>query len=420
MITEMNKEQKSIKIDVYDLAKGMYVEDIYDGDGNLLMEANQFIESNDQIKNILNRGVEYVFINTEKGDVPIHLIPQEKDEHDSSIFTIDDYQRQEHPDLVEVDEYYKELDRATRVHERTLSSVKRVINDIKTGRGFLPQEVRSTVEGIVGSLMRNSDAIVSTTLLDNDSDYLIKHSVNVAILSASTVKAMGYPENQVIEAGIGGLLHDIGMLNVPEKIINKKGKLSDSEYGIIKQHPVLGLEKVNDIKGVSDNTKKIVLQHHERYDGKGYPFGIKGSRIYEFAMVTAVADVYDALTSDRPYKKAVTPQKALAVLYKGMNREFEASIIQTFTKNMGIFPIGSFIKLQCGIMGVVIHVDAKNILAPKVLKIFDENGNRLKEPEFMDLKGLQKNSENDDYKIETSLEPDRFGVEPSKYITFKI
>ncbi len=420
MIATMNKKSKSIKIDIYDLAKGMYVEDLYDSNGNLLMVSNEIIKSNDQIKQIMNRGVESVFINMEKGDVPVHLIPVETNDSKDEILTIDDYQKQEHPDLVEVEEYYEELEKATKVHKRTITSVNNILNSIKNGRGFIEQEVRSVVSGIAKSLMRNSDAIVSTTLLDSQSDYLITHSVNVAILTASTVKIMGYPENQVIDAGIGGLLHDIGMLKIPPKILLKTGKLTDNEYNLVKQHPVLGLDYVNNMKGIPDSTKKIILQHHERYDGKGYPFGIKGGRIYEVAMVTAIADVYDALTSHRPYKRAITPQKALAVLYKGINREFDASIVQVFTKNMGIFPVGSFVKLQCGIMGVVIHVDSKNILAPKMLKLFNEKGNRLDEPEYMDLNQLQKDVDEEAYKIDTSLEPDRFGIDPSKYITFKI
>lgn len=420
MIATMNKKSKSIKIDVYDLTKGMYVEDIYDSDGKLLMVSNELIKNNDQIKHIVNRGVESVFVNMEKGDVPIHLIPKEENDSTNETLTIDDYQKQEHPDEVEIEEYYEELEKASKIHKRTITSVKDILNSIKKGRGFIEPEVRDVVSGIVKSLSRNADAIVSTTLMDSHDDYLINHSVNVAILTASTVKMMGFPESQVLEAGIGGLLHDIGMLNIPQKILQKTGKLSDNEYSRIKQHTVMGLEYVNGVKGISDNTKKIILQHHERYDGKGYPFGIKGGRIFNFAMVTAIADVYDALTSHRPYKRAITPQKALAVLYKGINREFDASIVQVFTKNMGVFPIGSFVKLHCGIMGIVIHVDSKNILAPRILELFDKDGNRLDKPKYMNLSQLQKDVDEEFYKIDTSLEPDRFGIDPSKYIGFKI
>lgn len=419
----MNSKTGSLKIDVYELAKGMFVEDIVDNDGNLLMTANEMIKSNDQIKKIINRGVSTVFINMEKGDVPHHLIPVDEDkikEEEEHVYTIDDYQKVMDPIHEKVDQYYKELEKAEKVHTRTIKSAQDIINSLKKGEDFYEYEVREVVQGIVGSLSRDPDAIVSTTQLETNSNYLVRHSVNVCILTASTVKAMGYSENMVIEAGIGGLLHDIGMLNVPQSILEKRGKLSDSEFNIIKQHPVLGLDKVNDIKGISDNTKKIILQHHERFDGKGYPFGIKGSRIYEVAMVTAVADVYDALTSNRPYKKAVTPQKALAVLYKGIEREFSASIVQLFTKNMGIFPVGSFVKLQCGIMGVVVHVDAKNILAPRILKLFEEDGEKVKEPEYMDLYKLQMEVDENAYRIDTSLEPDRFGIDPSKFITFKV
>lgn len=415
------KNAGSIKIDVYDLVKGMYVEDIYDSNGNLIMTVNELILTNDQIKKIINRGVDSVYISREKGAVPIHLIPkEEKSNKDSSVFTIDDYQRTEHPEIVEAEAYYKELEFATKVNKRTISSIGGILKNLKTGRGFLIEEIRSTIEAIVNSLNRNSDAIVSTTQLNNDSEYLVRHSVNVLILTASTVKAMGYSETQVVEAAIGGLLHDIGMLRIPANIINKPGKLSDNEYNIIKQHPVFGLEYANTVKGMPDNSKKIILQHHEKYDGRGYPFGIKGSRIYEIAMVTSIADVYDALTSHRPYKRAVTPQKALAVLYKGMGREFDPSIVQLFTKNMGIFPVGSFVKLHCGIMGVVTHVDAKNILAPQILKLFNEKGEKLPKPELLDLRILQQGNGEDAYKIDISLEPDRFGIDTSEFIMFKI
>ena len=176
------------------------------------------------------------------------------------------------------------------------------------------------------------------------------------------------------------------------------------------------MESILDKRGVSDIAKKVVLQHHERYNGKGYPFGIKGERIHEVGLISAVADVYDALTSDRIYKAAWTPQKALATIFQQRDRDYCSRIVDLFTKMMGVYPVGSFVKLVSGEMGVVIRIEQGSLLAPDLLVLFDKYGKRFKKPFKVELSKKQVDKDGAQYKIEMSLNPRAFNVNVSDFI----
>ncbi|MBD3322901.1 MAG: HD domain-containing protein, partial [Chitinivibrionales bacterium] len=247
-------------------------------------------------------------------------------------------------------------------------------------------------------------------------EYTYVHSVNVSVLIASLARAMGYNRNLLLDAGVGGLLHDIGKMRVPDSILNKPGRYADWEFAIMKKHPDHGLDIIREKKSISPKATMIIAQHHERYNGNGYPRGLKGKEISELGLIAAVADVYDALTSDRVYRAAWTPQKALATIFQGCDEQYSRNVVEIFTKHMGIYPVGSFVKLRTGEMGIVVRIDHGKLLMPTVLVLFDSAGNRLTSPVEYDLSENGDGFGEENGSIEMSLNPTAFRINVAEYI----
>lgn len=394
-------------IDINDLKLGMFVEDIVDKNGLMLIASGMPIKSTSQIEGLKKRGISRININITKGcDVVNPTNFKNSTPVDSAS-------------MKREQEYYRELNKAVSVHHEGIIRATEVLSAIRAGNPFSVSLLKIAAQDIVESIIRNPDALVSLSQLKGYDEYTYVHSVNVAILISSIANSLGYSDDRLVEIGMGGLLHDIGKMRVPEKILQKPGKLTDTEYSIMKRHPELGIDVIIDKRGISDLSRKVILQHHERYTGLGYPYGLKGERIHEIGLISAVADVYDALTSDRVYKAAWTPQRALALIFKGADKDYSRRIVEHFTKHMGIYPVGSFVRLSTNELGVVIRIDKGKLLAPVVLILFDRNGNRLNEPVKIDLIKEQQESKNKNLKIDMSLNPKAFNIDVGDYIQTK-
>jgi putative nucleotidyltransferase with HDIG domain len=383
------------KISIDDLIPGMFVCDVFNREDILLLSADSVITNNDQITALRRQGVVNVYINTGKGRDTLKKI---------SV-----------PELREV-EYYKEMGKARDIHRQTLDAAKNALDSIRKGGSFSVSQIEEASQNIVESILRNPDALVSLCQIRGYDEYTYTHSVNVSVLTTSMASSMGYNRDRLLEIGIGGMLHDIGKMRVPESILNKPGKYTDWEFNIMKKHPEYGIEIVKDKKNISEFSKKLIIQHHERYNGKGYPRRLKGSEIDEIGLIGAVVDVYDALTSDRIYRAAWTPQKALAVIFQGCDEEYSRNIVERFTRRMGIYPVGSFVRLVSGEMGIVMRVDKGQLLLPEVLILFDASGNRLAKPVEYDLLKKKNESDGKSYSIQISLNPIAYGVKIADYI----
>ena len=232
----------------------------------------------------------------------------------------------------------------------------------------------------------------------------------MAILGATLVWAMGYERDTMLEVALGGLLHDIGMSWVPEKIFLNQEKLTEAEFGIVKRHPEYGVEMVKNQKVVTDRVKKIIGQHHERLNGQGYPAGISGNRVDYFALIAGTADVYDALISDRPYRQALTPPQALSTIYNGMDKEFPTAIAEHFMKVIGVYPVGTFVILASGEKGIVTKINRKGFLVPDIVVLFSADGKRLTTPIEVSLAERTMEQNGERYKIARALNPGHDGV----------
>jgi HD-GYP domain-containing protein (c-di-GMP phosphodiesterase class II) len=218
-------------------------------------------------------------------------------------------------------------------------------------------------------------------------------------------------------AGIGGMLHDIGLVSLPKDLFMKQGTCTRQEHELFKSHPIHGLEIIQKNNNtLPDGVYRIIAQHHERVNGDGYPAKLYGTGIDELAIVCAIADMYDILTTKDMFNKTYLPQEALALIFQGSDEEFPRSFIEHFLKLLGIYPVGSFVKLDTGEMGVVIKNNRNKLLTPTVRILFNNKGDRIGTPYVKDLSVIDYESEDRLTRILHSLDPSSFKVEIENFI----
>ena len=273
----------------------------------------------------------------------------------------------------------QELHRARRICQDSKAQVIALFNDARLGKAIQPEAVMPMVEEINDSVSRHPDALLSVVRLKNHDEYTYMHSVAVCALMVALARRLGLPEDQVRDAGAAGMLHDLGKAAMPLTVLNKPGALSDDEFKIMKAHPVRGHDMLKQSGTASEAVLDVALHHHEKFDGSGYPHNLKGDAISLMARMGAVCDVYDAITSNRPYKKAWGPAESLQrmVSWKG---HFDELVLKAFVRSIGIYPVGALVRLESDRLAVVLEQGEASLLAPKVRIFFNA---RKREPVFI-------------------------------------
>jgi len=241
------------------------------------------------------------------------------------------------------------------------------------------------VEEINDSVTRNPGALISLARLKSVDDYTYMHSVAVCAMMVALAKQLGFNDEQTRSAGLAGLLHDLGKALMPMDVLNKPGKLTEAEFSVIKSHPVEGHRMLIASLGLDPMVLDVCLHHHEKMDGSGYPKGLKGDEISVFAKMGAVCDVYDAITSNRPYKAGWDPAESLRKMAEWANGHFDPRVFQAFVKTMGIYPVGSLVRLTSGRIGVVVEQTSKSLTTPCIKVFYSINSKMRILPEIIDL-----------------------------------
>ena len=281
-------------------------------------------------------------------------------------------------------EFESELQRATVLVNQSRQAVASLFNEARMGRALDAEKCLPLVDEISSSVWRNPGAIISLARLKTHDDYTYMHSVAVCALMVSLARQLGMDENGAREAGMAGLLHDMGKALMPLDVLNKPGKLNDIEYGVMKTHPERGHALLVEGKGVGAAVLDVCLHHHERPDGAGYPHRLSGDALTRVARMGAVCDVYDAITSNRPYKDGWDPADSIAKM-ASWSGQFDSVVFQAFVKSLGIYPIGSLVRMRSGRLGVVVEQGSASLMAPRVKVFFSTRSNMPITPETIDL-----------------------------------
>lgn len=261
-----------------------------------------------------------------------------------------------------------ELRRAGKIRDLARSAVQAMFQEARMGKALDMSSVQPLVEEISDSVNRHPGALVSLVRLKTADDYTYMHSVAVCTLMVALARQLGLDEADTRSAGIAGLLHDIGKAALPMSVLKKPGRLTEEEFDIVRQHPAHGQRMLSG--QVTDPVVlDVVLHHHEKTDGTGYPERLAGDAISLFAKMGAICDVYDAITSNRPYKPGWDPAEAISRMAEWTQGHLDGPTFQAFVKSIGIYPIGSLVKLRSGRVGVVIGQSAQSLLTPRV-KVF--------------------------------------------------
>lgn len=278
-----------------------------------------------------------------------------------------------------------ELGRARKIHAKAAQAVTSMFNEARMGNAIKVEEVTTLVEEINQSIARNSDALLSLARLKNADNYTYLHSVAVCALMIALGRQLGLQGDILKEAGMAGLLHDVGKMAIPGEILNKPGRLTDEEFLIVKAHPQQGWEMLKNCPDVGEMALDVCLHHHETVVGTGYPDGLSGEALSLYARMGAVCDVYDAITSDRCYKAGWAPGEAIRKMTEWKDGRFDEAVFRAFVKTVGIYPAGTLVKLKSGRLGVVLEQSEKGLLSPIIKVFFSTRSNAHIKPELIDL-----------------------------------
>ena len=281
----------------------------------------------------------------------------------------------------------EEMGRAAKICANARGAVSSMFQEARMGKALDATHALPIVEEISSSVLRNPGALIGLARLKNKDDYTYMHSVAVCALMVALARQLKLDDAQIREAGMAGLLHDIGKMMIPIDILNKPGKLTDVEFHAVKSHPEQGHQLLSAGSGVSEVTLDVCLHHHEKMAGNGYPKRLKGDQISLFAKMGAVCDVYDAITSNRPYKNGWDPSESIRKMAEWSGPHFDPVVFQAFVKSIGIYPVGTLVKLESGRLAVVIEQADKSLLAPKVKVFYSTKSTSYLPPQILDLSG---------------------------------
>ena len=371
------------------------------------------ITSHQQIVQLKACGVQTVVVRLENEDVEATSVS----EPDIPDGPVEPASKEETPSVPEVVPFEEELPVAREVYLAAKIVIQAAMNDTRLGRAINVDSVREVVSDMADSVFRNPDALPSLSRLKRFDEYTFFHSVNTSLLAMSLGQSLGFDRTAIHLAGVGTLLHDIGKMKIPLDILNKPGRFEAHEMEIMKQHVLRGVEVLSSTTGLGDSYVQPALEHHERVNGAGYPHQRAQKDISQFGLITAVVDIYDAMTSDRVYHKGKPAHEILQLLYRlSLEGHLDSTLVQRFIQVVGIYPVGSVVELTTGETGIVKQVNHEAPLAPVVLLVKSAGNTLLSEPIEQDL---SRNDNTPRRNVKAVLHPHQTGIDPTNYLDRK-
>jgi len=308
----------------------------------------------------------------------------------------------------------EEIDNARQIRTEARDAVASIMDEARFGRPVEVEKVDRTVSSMMDSILRNSNALISLNRIKTKDDYTFMHSVSVCALMISFCQAMKIDVDTARQIAVGAMLHDVGKAKTPQEILTKAGKLSAEEFTIMREHVVDTKKLLSETPGIAPLSVTLAAEHHERFDGSGYPAGLRDGDISPFGQMVAIADVYDAMTSNRTYQKGMEPAEVVRRIYGWSGSHFEKTMVQGFIKSVGIYPVGTLVRLENGLLGFVLDFTTENLLHPLLRVVYDLRKNWRVSPYDLDLSDRYQDDRQ--YRIITHESPEQWNLNPQNFL----
>ncbi|MBF0550702.1 MAG: HD-GYP domain-containing protein [Deltaproteobacteria bacterium] len=413
-------------ISVQQLKVGMYIEDL--GISWLrhpFARARWLIKSQEEIKKIKQCGLSSIKIDTIKG---IGVDPPTADQLQPpaiSLATTTPLPKGAEPEeltaeslaaLADTVSVQDEIIQVARVYNEFLIRTRTFFSQVQLGLPINLDEISSDLDELIKSVFRNRYAASALVKLKTFDEYTYTHSVNVCVLALTLGRFLNLPLPKLKALGIGGLFHDLGKIAISKKIVNKPGPLTVDELREIQKHPYLSAKLLKTSDQVSREVIECALLHHERYCGQGYPQGLRSNEIPLSAQIIGLADVYDAMTSDRVYRKKFSQHETLKTMYAARGEEFDPILVSHLVKCLGVYPVGSLVHLNTGEKGLVMDINDNDLIKPKILLI-DQPGDVTRNgPQVFDLVNQPEKKSNEVRRIVGVDAPGKWNIDPARYL----
>lgn len=383
------------------LQPGMYIAQVLEQSGSLKIKTQGLVSTKQAITKLSGQGVTKVLVDLSKSKLA-EQAPAEPEPKPAPTET--------KPQINETVSFDKEINKASELYQQAKQIQSKAFENMKAGAPIDTDSVKGAATGLIDSVFRNQDALACMTRMRVKDQYLMEHSINVAIIITIFAKHLKLDQDVIQELATGAMLMDLGMIGISSTILNKKGKLTDAERATVEQHVNMGHKVLSKAQGLSPLSLEIIQDHHENVDGSGYPNGKTAEQLSMYGKMAKIVDCYDAITADRSYQGAKTPVSAFKILRSESGTTFDQDLVNEFIKCMGIHPVGTLVKMKSNKLGIVIKSNPVNPISPTV-NVFYSIGNKCYiEPKIIDLSAKGVTDE-----IDRSVKPEDFKLDMLKF-----
>jgi putative nucleotidyltransferase with HDIG domain len=400
------------KINVEQLKPGMYVHDMDCGWMEHPFLTDSFkIKSDKDIERMVGHGIRELYIDPAKG------------------FDVDDAPTQTEAEAVinrkmaavvepikpvEPVSLHEELVNARRVRDEATKVIGDMMLGVRHGKKVEMARLDPVVRQMSDSILRNKDALLSLCRIKEKDNYTFLHSLSVGALLMNFTRAAHLKPGDMVLVGTGGMLHDIGKTMVPDRILNKPGTLTPDELTTMQMHVQHGRNILSDARDITQTSFDVVAQHHERYDGSGYPLKLKGEELSVYGQMASIVDVYDAMTSDRVYRMGMDPTLAVRKMFEWSRAHFDPKLIQLFVRTIGIYPVGTLVMLESKRIAIVLNQDGRDLTRPVLRVVYDADKRCYLAPQDIDLSANLGHGGGD--RIISHEPASKWGIDPQRFL----
>jgi putative nucleotidyltransferase with HDIG domain len=402
-MSNSNNPTKTVeKIALNQLKVGMYVLSIFTENKDLNVKSEGYILKEASITNLKKANITHVKIDpsrTKNNDIK----NQDNDDTSENDTPNED---DKSPNV----SFHSEMKKAEKLYSNAKVLQKKILQDITLNKVIDVNSVQESTDAIVESIFRNEDALSCMSRLRIKDDYLVEHSLNVSILMTIFCKHMNIERKIMEELALGAFLHDVGKVLIPDAVLNKPGRFTEEEYTVMKTHVLLGVEALEETPNISPIVMSVVKEHHERLDGKGYPYNLPANAISQYGRMIAIVDSYDAMTAERVYKAGMHPIKAFKILIGESPTSYDKKLVEQFIQCLGLYPIGTLVKLKSGKIGLISRLNKTKLLQPFVRVFYNTRLNQVISMEEIDLSKPKFNDQ-----IEVCVRPEEYNLDFQKF-----